>query len=122
MASRVYALLGIAEYDASVVTWKNMYLYNRKRPHSIDASIITLSDANGPSYPSDHASIAGASATILSSIYPLEKTWLDSLASVHEESRIAGGYNFRSDVMAGDSIGRAVAGIVFSSCTDDGSL
>jgi membrane-associated phospholipid phosphatase len=120
-ASRIYALLSIAQYDASVVTWRLKYLYNRKMPSTLDASVKPLTQVSGPSYPSDHASIAGASASILASMYPLEQNMLDSLAHVHEESRIAGGYNFRSDVQAGDSIGRVVGSIVLSSTVNDGS-
>jgi membrane-associated phospholipid phosphatase len=120
-ASRIYALLSIAQYDASVVAWRLKYLYNRKTPSTLDGSIKPPTQASGPSYPSDHATIAGASASILASIYPLEQNMLDSLARVHEESRITGGYNFRSDVQTGDSIGRAVGAIVLSSFATDGS-
>jgi membrane-associated phospholipid phosphatase len=121
MASRLYALLSFAQYDGSIITWKAMYSNNRKRPSILDTSIHLLTSTEGPSYPSDHATIAGASAAILLSIFPSEGAMLDSLVKLHEESRINGGYNFRSDVVEGDAIGRSVAAIVLSIFSADGS-
>jgi hypothetical protein len=56
MASRVYALLSVAQYDALVSAWNNKYTYNRSSPHDIDPSIQpAVQTTSDPAYPSDHA-------------------------------------------------------------------
>jgi hypothetical protein len=81
MASRVYALLSVAQYDALVSAWNNKYAYNRSSPHDIDQSIQpAVQTTSDPAYPSDHAAVAGASAAVLSYLYPNETAWLTKQA------------------------------------------
>jgi membrane-associated phospholipid phosphatase len=122
MASRVYALLSVAQYDALVSAWNNKYTYNRSSPHDIDPSIQTaVQTSSDPAYPSDHAAVAGASAAVLSYLYPNETAWLAKQAAADEESRVQAGVNFRSDITAGDSLGRFVAQNVINRAKSDGS-
>ncbi|HWF44643.1 MAG TPA: phosphatase PAP2 family protein [Candidatus Kapabacteria bacterium] len=122
MASRAYTLMSVAQYDASVTVWKLKYAYNRPAPSKLDASVKTYSTVSDlPSYPSDHAAIAAASASVLRSLYPNDVVWIDSLLAAHEASRISGGYNYPSDITTGDSIGLQVGEIILSGATSDGS-
>lgn len=122
MASRVYALLSVAQYDALVSAWNNKYTYNRSSPHDVDPSIQpAVQTTSDPAYPSDHAVVAGASAVVLSYLYPNETAWLAKQATADEESRVQAGVNFRSDITAGDSLGRAVAQNVINRAKNDGS-
>ncbi|MGZ4943875.1 MAG: vanadium-dependent haloperoxidase [Halobacteriota archaeon] len=122
MASRVYALVSVAQYDALVAAWNNKYLYNRSSPHDIDPSIQpAVQTTPDPAYPSDHAAVAGASSAVLSYLYPNETALLSKQAAADEESRLAAGVNFRSDITAGDSLGRAVALAVIARAKNDGS-
>ncbi|MDD1721316.1 MAG: vanadium-dependent haloperoxidase [Euryarchaeota archaeon] len=122
MASRVYALLSVAQYDALVSAWNNKYTYNRSSPHDIDPSIQpAVQTTSDPAYPSDHAAVAGASSAVLSYLYPNETAWLSTQAAADEESRLAAGVNFRSDITAGDSLGRTVALAVIARARNDGS-
>jgi membrane-associated phospholipid phosphatase len=122
MASRTYALLSVAQYDASVTTWDAKYRYNRLAPSAVDSRIVLAGTGTSmPSYPSDHASIAGASAQILRVLFPGNAATIDSLERTHNDSRILGGFNYASDVSVGDSIGRVVADYVLSRATADGS-
>jgi membrane-associated phospholipid phosphatase len=122
MASRVYALLSVAQYDALVSAWNNKYTYNRSSPHDIDPSIQpAVQTTTDPAYPSDHATVAGASAAVLSYLYPNETAWLAKQAATDEESRVQAGVNFRSDITAGDSLGRTVAQNVINRAKNDGS-
>ncbi len=122
MASRVYALLSVAQYDSLVSTWNNKYYYNRSSPHEIDSDICALFPASkDPSYPSEHAAVAAASSEVLKYLYPNESEFLDGKAREEEESRVRAGMNFRSDVDAGDQIGRAVAEKVIVQARSDGS-
>jgi len=122
MASRVYALLSVAQYDALVSAWNNKYTYNRSSPHDIDPSIQpAVQTTSDPAYPSDHAAVAGASVAVLSYLYPNETAWLNKQAAADDESRLQAGVNFRSDITAGDSLGRAVAQDVINRAKNDGS-
>jgi membrane-associated phospholipid phosphatase len=120
--SRVYALLSVAQYDALVAAWNNKYTFNRSSPHELDSSIQpAVQTTSDPAYPSDHAAVAGASAAVLSYLYPNETAWLSKQAAADEESRLAAGVNFRSDITAGDSLGRTVAQQVINRSTNDGA-
>jgi membrane-associated phospholipid phosphatase len=75
-----------------------------------------------PSYPSEHAAIAGAASRVLSYLFPERPPVLyDALAEEAADSRVFGGANFRSDVEAGLALGRAVADAVIAQARQDGS-
>ncbi len=91
-----------AQHDALVSAWNNKYTYNRSSPYDIDPSIEpAVQTTSDPVYPSDRAAVAGASLAVLSYLYPNETAWLSKQAAADEESRLAVGVNFRSDIMAG---------------------
>jgi len=122
MASRVYALLSVAQYDSLVATWNNKYYYNRPTPHELDQFIIPPIETSGdPSYPSEHAAVAAASMAILSYLYPSETTWLDQMATEHQASRLWASVSFRSDITGGDTLGRAAAEQVINRAKSDRS-
>jgi hypothetical protein len=122
VASRIYACLSVAQYDALVATWKSKYQYNRPAPSKTDGSIepaFSLPDM--PSYPSEHASIAIASCEVLKFFFPKEVAFLEGKAMNHVASRLWAGANVSSDNMAGDSIGRFVAAKVIARAKADGA-
>lgn len=121
MASRIYALLSVAQYDALILTWNNKYYYHRPTPSQTDDKIYSVVSSKEPSYPSEHAAIAAASAEFLKYIYPDEADFLEDKAREHQESRIWAGANFRSDITAGDELGRDIATKVIDYARADGS-
>jgi membrane-associated phospholipid phosphatase len=121
-ASRIYALLSVAQYDALVAGWNNKYAYNRVSPEKASADIKPLVSTTGdPVYPSEQAILAAASATMLTYLYPDEADFLNGKRKEHEESRLWAGVNFRSDITIGDSLGVQVAQTVISYAKKDGS-
>ncbi len=80
-----------------------------------------MQTTSDPAYPSDHAAVAGASAAVLSYLYPNETAWLAKQAAADDESRLEAGVNFRSDITAGNAIGLAVAQDVVKYAKNDGS-
>ena len=122
MASRVYALLSVAQYDALISAWDNKYRYSRTSPDQVDPSIypmvVTTKD---PAYPSEHAVVASASAEVLKYLYPDEASYLDGKAKEDEESRLWAGTNFRSDLTAGGIVGKSVASKVIERAKSDRS-
>jgi len=109
-ASRAFALLAVAQYDALVATWHYKFQYNRLAPYKNDGSIGSLIPTNNlPSYPSEDAVVAAASREVLKFLFPGEKPRLDAKSTEHKNSRLWAGTNVQSDIDAGDSLGAAVA-------------
>ncbi|MDQ3978777.1 MAG: phosphatase PAP2 family protein [Actinomycetota bacterium] len=114
LASRGYSYTTIAIYDAVVAAWRWKYEYDRKAP--------TGADAPDPSYPSEHAAIAGAASRVLEYIFPEEPVGIfDQFALEAAEARVQAGLNYRSDVEAGLALGRAVAEKVIARAKADGA-
>jgi len=121
-ASRVYALLSVAQFDALVAAWHNKYLYARPAPQEIASNVKPLLVLPAdPSYPSEHAAVAAASAALLAHLYPDEAALLERKATEHETSRLWAGASHRSDVAAADSLGRDVAKTVIDHARQDRS-
>ena len=122
-ASRVYALLGVAQHDACVGVFRNKYRYLRPPPHLVSSRLRAADDAasDEPTYPCVHAAIAAASAGVLGQLFPERQRPLAVRATEHGESRITLGLSSRSDVEAGVRLGRNVAGAVIQHRRDDGA-
>lgn len=121
VASRAFALLAVAQYDALVTAWHAKFQYNRLAPYKNDSSIEPLIPANDlPSYPSEDAVIAAASREILKFIFPGEVQYVTGLAEEHKNSRLWAGANVQSDLSVGDSLGRIVAQRVIAYAKSDG--
>ena len=119
LASRGYGLVSVAMYDAVVATyhWKNTY--DREAPTGTDPVVPIGAE---PSYPDDHAAIAGAASRVLAYLFPERPAArYDSEAEAAAESRVNAGVNYRSDVDAGLALGRAVADAVIAMAKADGS-
>lgn len=108
-ASRVYALLSVAQHDALLVARKNQEIFGRAPPPAPKAPLIR--PPLGSSYPSAEAAVASASAGVLAYLYPEETERLAQMASEHESTWLWAGVRYRSDVEAGDLIGRKIAAI-----------
>lgn len=107
LSSRGYALMSAAVYDAMVITWQYKYRYNRKAPDVVERAADPGAD---PSYPSEHAAIAGAAAGVLAYLFPERSVLrLEESALQAGESRLFAGVNRRSDIEAGLELGRQVA-------------
>ena len=117
-AARLYALLSVAQYDALVVTWKAKYQYNRPSMsrQGINPRVPAL---DVPSYPSEDAAIAEASAQILTYFFPSEAEFIKTKATEHKQSRIWAGANVTSDVKAGEQLAAAVAAKVIARARAD---
>jgi hypothetical protein len=118
-ASRAYALLSVAMYDATVVAWKAKYRYRRAAPSGVDALAPAGPD---PAYPSEHAVIAGAASRILAYLYPERPAAsLDAMARRLARERVVAGLNYPSDTREGLRLGRQVSDKVIAYAKADGS-
>jgi membrane-associated phospholipid phosphatase len=118
LASRNYALVSVAMYDAVVAAWHWKDRYDREAP---DGDLLFAPPAD-PSYPSEHAAIAGAASRVLEYLYPEEPApRLERQAEEIASSRVKAGISRPSDVEAGLELGRAVAERVIAYAERDGA-
>ncbi len=109
-AARAYAYVSAAQYDALVAAWYYKKLYNRAAPYTVDATVEALIPKSDlPSYPSEDAVVAGAAVEILKLMFPADQDFIQKKAEEHKRARLIAGANVRSDIEAGEALGRAVA-------------
>jgi membrane-associated phospholipid phosphatase len=110
---RVYALLNVAIYDATLAAWNAKYQYNRQRPSPTQDGIKHLiTPPQTPSYPCEHSVTAGAGATMLAYLFPAKADSIITAAKKIGESRVLAGVQYPSDVEAGFELGVNVANYV----------
>jgi membrane-associated phospholipid phosphatase len=121
-AARAYALQNITSIDAGIACWDSKYAYWAIRPFQLDPDVKPLFPTpNHPSYPAAHACLSTATAAILGYLFPRDAAALAALAEEASESRIWAGIHYRSDIVAGAALGRAVADKVIDRARKDGS-
>ncbi|HEY1164594.1 MAG TPA: vanadium-dependent haloperoxidase [Chitinophaga sp.] len=109
-AARAYAYVSAAQYDALVAAWYYKTLYNRAAPYKVDATVNALIPKSDlPSYPSEDATIAGAAAEMMKLLFPGDQDFIQQKVEEHKRARIISGANVRSDIEAGEALGKAVA-------------
>jgi membrane-associated phospholipid phosphatase len=120
--ARFMALLHTAMHDAVIATWDAQLAHERPGPGATNPEITPLAgiDPEAPSFPSQHAAVAGAASAILTALLPdAAPGRLDALATEAAESRIAAGAAFRSDILAGLDIGRSVGELAVARAASD---
>jgi membrane-associated phospholipid phosphatase len=121
-AARAFALTYAAMHDVGVACWDAKYAYWMIRPSQLDPELRTVVPApNHPSYPAAHACYSVTAAAVLGYLFPGDAEAMAALAADAAESRIWAGIHYRSDVVAGAELARAVAGRVIDRARADGS-
>lgn len=109
-AARAYAYISAAQYDALVAAYHYKKLYNRPAPYKVDQSInVLIPQSDLPSYPSEDAVVAGVTTELLKLLFPGDQEYIQLKAEEHKRSRIIAGANVRSDLEAGEALGKLVA-------------
>lgn len=109
-AARAYAYVTAAQYDALVSAYYYKTQYNRKAPYNVDSSLkVLVPKSDLPSYPSEDAVVAGAAVEMMKLLFPGDQDYIQMKAEEHKRARIISGANVRSDIEAGEALGRAVA-------------
>jgi membrane-associated phospholipid phosphatase len=119
-ASRVFALVSVAQHDALLAVLREQRLHKRPAPARVTPLFAAKAEST---YPSEHAAVAAASAAVLSFLFSSreQKDALDKRAKDHAESRVWAGVSRRSDVTAGLELGREVAARVIDLAGTDGA-
>ncbi len=109
-ASRAYAYVSAAQYDALVAAYHYKLVYNRPAPYKIDSSINALIPKSDlPSYPSEDGAVIGATVELMKLLFPADLAYIQQKAEENKLYRIIAGANVRSEIEAGESLGKAVA-------------
>ncbi len=109
-AARAYAYLSAAQYDACIAAYHYKAVYNRAAPFAVDANLQTLLPKSTlPSYPSEDAVVLGASVELLKLLFPGDQDFINQKAEEHKQARLLAGMNVRSDLEAGEALGKQVA-------------
>ena len=134
-AAIVYAKVGMAGADAFIACWKGKYKYNLMRPitfirQNIDATwTSTITTPPFPTYASGHATVSGATAAVLTSVFGDNVPFTDkthenqfgarqfrnfyAAATEAALSRLYGGIHYRMDneigLEKGKMIGKNIA-------------
>jgi len=109
-AARAYGYVSAAQYDALVAAWHYKKLYNRPAPYKVDATInLLVPQSDLPSYPSEDGVVAGTAVEMLKLLFPGDQDFVQQKAAEHKRARILSGANVRSDIEAGEALGKLVA-------------
>lgn len=109
-ASRAYAHLSVALYDALVSCWKYKFQYNRMAPAVNSSNVKSLENIQTslPSYPSEDAVVAQVSHRLLKVFFPLDSTELGQMSVAHKKAKMLSGAASKSDIEAGEQIANYV--------------
>lgn len=121
-AARAFAYVSAAQYDGLVAAWHYKFVYNRQSPYLVDNTIKVLVPQNTlPSYPSEDAVIGGATVEMLKLLFPTEIAYINKKLEEQKLYRIISGANVRSEVDAGISLGKKIAGKFITRAKTDGA-
>lgn len=123
-AARAYAYISAAQYDALVAAWYYKKLYNRPAPYKADSMVLSklmVQQSDLPSYPSEDAVVAGVTAEMMKLLFPTEIAFIEQKAAEAEQARLLSGANVRSDIAAGEALGRSVAQAFIARAKTDGA-
>jgi membrane-associated phospholipid phosphatase len=125
--ARLAGILHTALHDAVIATWAAKYQFNRKPPGLLAPDVTLVVPMRGPtsapepSYPSEHAALAGTAVGILMAFFPKEEANLQTMAAEVGQTRLLMGANYRSDLDAGFTLGQAVAQKALARAATDGA-
>ena len=123
-AARAYAYVSVAQYDALVMAMALKKQYNRKAPNAVDGTItpIIVAAPKLSSYPSEDAVMAAVSYEFMKRLFPKTADTLFLYKKKEEQKwfKLWAGVSTRSDIEAGEKLGKAVFAKVFARFRTDG--
>jgi hypothetical protein len=123
-AARAYAYVSVAQYDALVMAMGLKKQYNRKAPNAVDATItpVILAAPKLASYPSEDAVMSAVTYEFMKRLFPQKADTLYLYKKKEEQKwfKLWAGVATRSDIEAGERLGKAIFAKVFARFRTDG--
>jgi hypothetical protein len=114
-AARILAYANAAAFDAQIACFDTKYAYWFIRPPQADPAITTvLPLQNNPSYTGGHSCATSAIMGVLADAFPSERGRLEALVDEAGLSQLYSGIQFRFDIEAGQTTGRAAAALALA--------
>jgi membrane-associated phospholipid phosphatase len=121
-AARAYANETIAQHDATLACWDTKYTYLELRPSQADSTITPVfAIPQHPGFPSGHACASGASAAIMSLLFPNDAALFTSMANDAGNSTFDALIHTQLDVSQGQALGTQVGQKVAARASADGA-
>src|SRR4029078_12803788 len=109
-AARAYAYVTAAQYDALVACWHYKASYNQPAPYTVDSSVNAMNGRTDlPSYPSEAGVLAGVTAEMMKMLFSTELATIQQKLEEAELATIQSGSATRTDITAGEALGRSIA-------------
>lgn len=104
-------LLDTAKRESSLVSHMAKLHFDRKRPYEFDPALNVCAQHRGKNatYPSGHTTAGYAMAVTLAHLMPDQADAALRRAQIYGQSRMVCGVHYRSDIVAGQVVGTAVA-------------
>jgi membrane-associated phospholipid phosphatase len=121
-AARAYAYEAIAQHDATLACWDSKYTYLELRPIQADSTITPVfTNPQHPGFPSGHACASGASAAVMSFLFPDDAQNFATTANAAGTSTLDAEIHTQYDVSQGLTLGGQVGQAVGSRASNDGA-
>ena len=106
--AKMFADIRREEQDAATAAKD---FFGRSRPWIVDPSMASCSREDAPqsSFPSGHATMGYSMGVVLASLAPEKAQAILARASEYSENRLVCGMHFRRDIVAGQTLGTAIA-------------
>jgi membrane-associated phospholipid phosphatase len=121
-AARAYAYQAVAQHDATLACWDTKYTYLELRPSQADPTITPVfAIPQHPGFPSGHACASGASAAIMSQLFPDDMNLFATTANAAGTSTFDAEIHTQLDVIQGLMLGGQVGQKVAARASADGA-
>jgi membrane-associated phospholipid phosphatase len=121
-AARAYAYETIAQHDATLACWDAKYTYLELRPSQADSTITPVfANPQHPGFPSGHACASGASAAVMSILFPDDAQSFATTASAAGTSTFDAEIHTQYDVNQGLALGGQVGQAAAARASNDGA-
>jgi membrane-associated phospholipid phosphatase len=118
-ATRLYSMISVGLNDIWIANQDGKYAYWAMRPFQLDPSFTTVFPTpNHPTYPSNRSAL-GMASDVLAHFFPRDAAAYQAMGEQVAESAVWAGIHFRSDLVAGRALGRAVGQILSDRIKND---
>ncbi len=121
-AARAFAYQAVAQHDATLACWDSKYTYLELRPSQADPTIIPVfANPQHPGFPSGHACASGASAAVMSQLFPDDAQSFSTTANAAGTSTFDAEIHTQFDVSQGLALGTQVGQAIAARASADGA-